>query len=66
MELEEHQLRVDRDEYKKKYFNETGRVWLHTYPRPSPILFMYPCLEIGDKYHIISNYTYYHCYPELI
>ena len=62
---EEDQLRQDKKEFLAKYKNETGIRWLHTYPRPPPILYFYPTEYIGQIHHVSSKYSYFTCYPPL-
>lgn len=51
--------------FTQKYYKETGLIWKAFYPRPKPTLYMFPCENIHDTYPVTSNYTYYHCYPQL-
>eukprot|EP01084_Bolivina_argentea_P005901 11151_1 len=63
---EARQLATDRAEFMRKYKNETGLRWLHTYPRPPPGLYFYPTEYIGQIHKISSKYSYYTCYPHTI
>jgi len=57
------ELRVEKEQFIQRYKNETGRRWLHMYPRPPPGLPFLPTEHIGQITRITSKYSHFHCYP---
>eukprot|EP01084_Bolivina_argentea_P008404 15748_1 len=60
-----YQTFLDEEKFMKQYKERTGYPWLAHYPRDPPILPMWAAQFIGQKHTIISNQSYWHCFPDI-
>ncbi|ETO10504.1 prolyl 4-hydroxylase alpha subunit [Reticulomyxa filosa] len=62
--LEEEKLKKEAAAFQKFYKEQKGIEWESFYPRPKPVLYMYPVTEIGQTFQVKTNYTHLKCYPQ--
>ena len=63
---EEIELTQERAKFIREYQQNNSIPWLHTYPRPKPILKFLPFKQVNDTITIQSQYGYYTCYPKTL
>ena len=59
-----YQKFLKEEQFMQDYKKRTGYPWLAHYPRDPPILPMWETEYIGQKHHITSNQSYWHCFPD--
>eukprot|EP01084_Bolivina_argentea_P315259 546132_1 len=52
-----------KQKFREEYFNKTGNRWIAYYPRDPPKLHMFAADFIGQTHTVLSNNSFYNCYP---
>jgi len=56
----------ERQKFLQNYYKREGRPWVHYWPRPKPIHFMYDADFEGQTWQVESNQTRYVACPEMV